>query len=229
MENRAEPSREEQTLELLAFLFLIVPSIVISLFAFGETRATFPLVATSTIFRDLALVALIFFFLWRNGEPAWRIGWTSHALWANILLGLVLTPVIILGAGVLDSLLRSMGLSGPAPGATDFLRPRGLAEIALAFILVIVVALSEETIFRGYLIARLEGITGSTPLSVILSSIIFSVGHGYEGAAGIITVGAMGLALALLFVWRRSLVAPITIHFVNNFLGIVLIPLLGIA
>ncbi|HEX2922661.1 MAG TPA: type II CAAX endopeptidase family protein [Chloroflexota bacterium] len=227
MENRVEPTRKEQTLELLAFLFLIVPSIVIAFFAYGETGASFPLVATATIFRDLALVALIAFFLWRNGEGSWKIGWTTHDLRQNLLLGLVLTPFVIIGAGLLDSLLRSWGLSGPEPGATNFLIPRGPGQIALAFILVIVVAVSEETIFRGYLIARSEGITGSTPFAVLLSTVIFSVGHGYEGTSGLLTVGAMGLVFALLFVWRRSLVAPTVIHFTNDFLGIVLIPLLG--
>ncbi len=229
MDNRVEPSREEQTLELLAFLFLIVPSIVIAFFALGETGVSFPLVAASTIFRDLALVTLIAFFLWRNGEPAWKIGWTTRDLWSNLLLGLVLTPIVIFGAGILDSLLRSMGLSGPAPGATNFLIPAGPGQIALAFVLVIVVAISEETIFRGYLIARLEGITGNSPFAVLLSTAIFSVGHGYEGTSGLLTVGAMGLVFALLFVWRRSLVAPVVIHFINDFIGIVLIPLLGLS
>jgi uncharacterized protein len=229
MDNRVEPTREEQVLELLTFLFLIVPSIVIGFFAFGEGTASFPLVAASTIFRDLALVALIAFFLWRNGEPGWKIGWTTRDLWQNVLIGLVFTPLVIIGAGLLDSLFRSMGLSGPAPGATNFLLPRGPGQIAVALILVIVVAVSEETIFRGYLIARLEGITGNTPFAVLLSTVIFSLGHGYEGTSGLLTVGAMGLVFALLFVWRRSLVAPTVIHFANDFLGIVLIPLLGLS
>ncbi len=229
MDNRAEPGREEQTLELLVFLFLIVPSIVLSLFAFPTAQLGFVLLAVSTIFRDLALVVLVAFFLWRNGESPERIGWTTRSLGANLLLGVLLFPVVLIGAAVLGAILRSLGLSGPAESTPSFLLPRGPAEIALAVILVIVVAVSEETIFRGYLIARLEGITANIPFAVILSSAIFALGHGYEGTAGIVTVGVMGLVFALLFVWRRSLVAPITIHFLNNFVGIVLLPLLGVS
>ncbi len=227
MEDRIEPTREEQALELLVFLFLIVPSIVLSLFAFGTGQVNFVLLALSTIFRDLALVCLILFFLWRNGETGERIGWTTRDIPANVALGLALSPAVLFGAGLLDALLRFLGLSGPSSLGRALLVPHGSSEILLAFFLVVVVAASEETIFRGYLIARLAGISRSAPLAVIVSSAIFSIGHGYEGTAGLVTVGIMGLVFALLLVWRKSLVAPTIIHFVNDFVGIVLIPLLG--
>lgn len=228
MENHAAPSREEQTVELLVFLFLIVPSIVLSLFfTFGTAQTGFVVVAVSTIFRDLALVSLIAFFLWRNGESPVRIGWTDSSLWSNLILGALLFPVVLVGAAALETVLRSLGLSGLPQVTPPFLLPHGAAEIALAMILVIVVAVSEETIFRGYMIARMAGTTGSIPFAVLLSSAIFALGHGYEGTAGLVTVGALGLVFALLYVWRRSLVAPIVIHFLNDFVGLVLLPLLG--
>jgi membrane protease YdiL (CAAX protease family) len=37
----------------------------------------------------------------------------------------------------------------------------------------------------------------------------------------------MGLAFALVYLWRKSLVAPIVMHFLQDFIGIVLLPLLG--
>jgi membrane protease YdiL (CAAX protease family) len=59
-----------------------------------------------------------------------------------------------------------------------------------------------------------------------LSAVVFSLGHGYEGAAGVVTVGAMGFALALVYLWRRSLAAPITMHFLQDFIAVILAPLL---
>jgi membrane protease YdiL (CAAX protease family) len=61
---------------------------------------------------------------------------------------------------------------------------------------------------------------------VILSSILFALGHGYEGTAGVLTIGFMGLIFALVYLSRRSLVAPIVMHFLQDFGGIVLLPLL---
>ncbi len=85
----------------------------------------------------------------------------------------------------------------------------------------------EETIFRGYLILRFREVTSNTAAAVLLSSVLFSLGHGYEGSAGVITVGVMGLVFALVYLWRRSLVAPMMMHFLQDFIGIVLVPLLG--
>jgi membrane protease YdiL (CAAX protease family) len=102
----------------------------------------------------------------------------------------------------------------------------GLAEFALASVLVAVVALTEESIFRGYLILRFRNVFASPAIAVVLSAVIFSLGHGYEGTAGVITVGVMGFIFALVYVWRRSLVAPMVMHFLQDFLSIVLLPLL---
>ena len=98
----------------------------------------------------------------------------------------------------------------------------------LAALLVTVVAVAEETIFRGYLLLRFPAVLRSTTGSLLLSSAIFAVGHGYEGSAGLVTIGVMGAVFALVYLWRRSLVAPIVMHFLQDFLSIVLLPLLGL-
>ena len=91
-------------------------------------------------------------------------------------------------------------------------------------VLVAVVAVAEETIFRGYLILRFTEVTGSFGWAVALSSVVFSLGHGYEGSAGLIAVGALGALYALVYLWRGSLAAPVTMHFLQNFVGLVLVP-----
>ena len=96
----------------------------------------------------------------------------------------------------------------------------------LAGFLVVVVAICEEVIFRGYLILRLSEVTRSTAAGVLLSAFIFSLGHGYEGSAGVVTVGVMGLIFAVVYLWRGSLIAPMVMHFLQDFIGIVLTPIL---
>lgn len=220
------PSRTEQAAELSVFLFLVVPSLVLSLFIVQQGSTSFPLVAIATILRDLALVCLVWFFLWRNGEPLVRIGWTDRHMVREVLIGVVLFIPVYFGAAALDSLLESVGLSGPAKSVPSFLHERGPMESVLAVALVTVVAVSEETIFRGYLLLRLTATLRSTLAALVLSSVIFAVGHGYEGSAGVITVGTMGFAFAVVYLWRGSLVAPIVMHFLQDFLAIVLAPLL---
>jgi membrane protease YdiL (CAAX protease family) len=223
----AQLSCAQQFFEVSVFLFLIVPSMVLSFFTVKQGALSFMLVAFATILRDLALVSLILFFVWRNNEPVTLIGWTLKNSRKEIVLGIVLFIPLTFSTGLLENGLRAMGLSTPSTPLPSFLAARGMAEFLLAFVLVVIVALAEETIFRGYLILRLRAVTAKPTAAVLLSAVIFSLGHGYEGSAGVVTVGVMGLVFALVYMWRQSLVAPIVMHFLQDFIGIVLFPMLG--
>jgi hypothetical protein len=48
-----------------------------------------------------------------------------------------------------------------------------------------------------------------------------ALGHGYEGSLGVVTVGIMGLAFNLVYLWRRSLVTPMVLHFLQDFIAII--------
>ncbi|HEX4142810.1 MAG TPA: type II CAAX endopeptidase family protein [Pirellulales bacterium] len=220
------PNREVQTWEVTVFLFLIVPSMILSLFVIRQGQLSFLLAATATILRDLGLVSLILFFLWRNGESVTSIGWTWRFPLREVLIGVLCFIPVCLSAAFLEWALLRVGLSASATPLPSFLKAQGLAEAPLALLLVTVVALAEETIFRGYLLLRFQFLLGNVTASVLLSSAIFAVGHGYEGSAGVVTIGMMGAVLALVYLWRGSLVASMVIHFLQDFLGIVLLPLL---
>jgi membrane protease YdiL (CAAX protease family) len=221
------PGRREQGYELAVFLALVVPSMALSFFVVRQGTLGFPIVAVSVILRDLALTALVRFFAWRNGEPMARLGWWAGQRWREVGIAVLLFPVLFYGAGFLDELFARAGLSSPATPMPAFLAVRGPSELLLAVVLVVVVAVSEETVFRGYLILRLRELTGSPVAAVLLSSLIFSLGHGYEGTAGVATVGCLGVALATVYLWRGSLLAPVILHFLQDFAGIVLAALLG--
>lgn len=199
---------------------------VLSLFALRQGSMGFILVATATIFRDLSLVSLVLFFLWRNGEPVTRIGWIRANLVREVVVGVVCFVPVCLGAALLERGLRRVGLTVPATPLPSFLKAQDHAQALLAVLLVTVVAVAEETLFRGYLLLRFRTILGSTTAAVLLSSGIFAIGHGYEGSAGLLTVGVLGASFALLYLWRGSLAAPVVMHFLQDFLGIVLLPLL---
>jgi len=220
-------TKKEQLLEVSVFLFLIVPSMVLSFFVVKQGTLSFVLVAFATILRDIALVSLIFFFVWRNGEPLIRLGWTLKKGRKEIALGIGLFIPFFFATALLDKVLVSAGLSTLKTPLPSFLTARDTAQLLLSLVLVIIVALAEETIFRGYLILRFKAITSSPTAAALLSAVIFSLGHGYEGSAGVITVGIMGFFFAIIYMWRQSLVAPIMMHFLQDFIGVVLVPLLG--
>ncbi|MFG2043749.1 CPBP family intramembrane glutamic endopeptidase [Dactylosporangium sp. NPDC048998] len=219
-------SRRQELAELGVFLLLIVPPLVLSFFAVGQATMSFPLLAGATITRDASLVALILLLLARARQPVAAVGWVGRAAGREVALGVVLAIPVLVGAQALNVALRAAGLSGPQPSGTGLLPSPGIGGLLLAVLLVVVVAVAEETIFRGYLILRIASVLRSRWLAVLLSSVIFSVGHGYEGSAGVLTVGVTGLVFAAVYVWRGSLVAPMVMHFLLDFLAIVVAPLL---
>jgi membrane protease YdiL (CAAX protease family) len=219
------PVLREQIIELAVFLFLITPSMIFSFFAIKQGSIGFALMSVATILRDLALLCLVLFFIWRNGEPLMAVGLTARNFWREAALGAVLFIPLFLATSAIEVFFEKAGLSTPSVPLPLFTEEKGAVEFVLAFLLVAVVALCEESIFRGYMILRFRNITSSAPAAVLLSSLIFSLGHGYEGTAGVATVGVMGIVFALVYLWRKNLAAPIVMHFLNDFIVIVMLPL----
>lgn len=222
------PHRDKRTqlIELCVFLFLIFPSMVLFFFVRHQEFAGLDIGVLATVFHDLALVCLIAFFVWRNGEPVRRIGWSAREYQKEIWIGVAIFAFVFLAASLIDRLLTAAGFSSSHGTLPSFLTARSPAQYVAISLMIVVVAFAEETIFRGYLMLRLRNITGSDAASVIISSIIFSLGHGYEGTAGMMTVFLIGAVLAMVYLWRKTLVAPMVIHFLQDFVGIVVLPLL---
>jgi len=216
-----------QLVEISVFLLLIAPSLIFSFFVVKQGSLGFVPTAFATMLRDLGLVCLILYFLWRANEPVVDIGWRRRNWLREVLLGVLLFVPFFYGTAVIGTTLRFIGLSSPKTPLPALVPGRSLGQSLLAFVLISIVALAEETIFRGYLILRLRAVSGSLVAAVLLSAVIFSFGHGYEGSAGVVTVCVMGLVFALIYLWRQSLVAPIVMHFLQDFVAIVLLPLVG--
>jgi WD40 repeat protein/membrane protease YdiL (CAAX protease family) len=232
-----QPSQREQIIEVSVFiLFLIIPWVFGAIFFLlkseKQSELNFFWMAISSTFELLVLVALIFFFAWRNKEPMGRFGWNFKNRWRDIGLGIVLYFPFILGIGLLGlviAYLWQLVFSVPVkdvPQIPPFLIPQK-GETLLAFIFICVVATSEEIIFRGYLLRRFQAIFRSTTAAILLSSAIFAVGHYYQGLPRIVLFFFVGIFYAILALRRQSLVSPIVLHFLQNIM-IVLIPLLGI-
>ena len=217
----------EQLFEVLTFCFLIVPGLAFSFTAGPAVKENFLLGVSGVVLSDLALVTLVCFFLWHNRERFSRIGWVSKGYVQEIILGVLLYIPLIYGLSYLESWLKSLGMSFPKGHIPSFLEPASTMQQIVAAVMVLVVAISEETIFRGYLILRFRAITGSAVAAVVISSVIFSIGHGYEGVGGVVIVGVMGAVFAVVYLWRKSLIAPIVMHFMQDFIAIVLLPFMA--
>lgn len=213
--------------EVSVFLLLIVPSMVLSAFAVRQGTLPFWLTAVATIFRDVGLVSLIAFFAWRNGETLRSYGLRrGRGIWREVGIGALLSVPFFYGTGLVERLFVDVGLSAPQQSNLIAIPAPVAGDVILGTLLVLVVAFSEELIFRGYLIRRFSGSGMTTAAAVLVSTAVFALGHGYEGTAGLATVAVMGLGFALVYLWRKSLTASMTLHFVQDLVAIVVLPLL---
>jgi len=71
---------------------------------------------------------------------------------------------------------------------------------------------AEELILRGYLIPRLETLTGSTAKSIVLSSVLFASYHIYQGPASSIQILIMGLIFGSFFAITRRICPLVLAH-----------------
>jgi uncharacterized protein len=101
-----------------------------------------------------------------------------------------------------------------------FLATRTWGGFAVNIVMIgILAAVGEELIFRGILVRLFREWTGNIHLAVIIPALLFSALHlQFYGFFGRL---ALGIALGYLFVWSGSLWVPITVHFLNNAMAVV--------
>lgn len=97
-------------------------------------------------------------------------------------------------------------------GDVAYFLPRNQRENRFFFWLSITAGIVEEIIYRGFVIwylAHVMPVWGA----VVVSSFIFGLSHGgYQGVAGIMRTGLVGLGFAVLFILSGSIWLPIIGH-----------------
>lgn len=214
-------SRIRNKLEVSVFLLLILPSMLLSYFGRQSPQLSFTMLTVSTILRDLGLLLLILYFLWHNNETFQSIGLTSRHCEDDMVIGGILFFPTYFLALILQQIFFRYGYTVPDKNIEIFTGSKSIFELILAVILTIVVAVTEETLFRGYLLKRFDEILHNKIGALFIATTIFALGHGYEGLVGITIVGLIGLIYGIVYLWRGSLVAPITMHLLHNSIGLV--------
>ena len=188
--------------ELIVVLFIILVANISSRISFNDTPIIF-------LFGWLSL--------WLRGM-GWRaVGLKRPARWQNaLLLGItvgglcqffsLLLPLLVSLTGKPLDLSRFAALKGNV-----FLLMPMLARVWT------LTAFGEELTNRGYLMNRVAELMGGSAMawavSLVVVSILFGVGHVYQGVSGIVAAALGGLVYGSLYLWTgRNLWAPIIAH-----------------
>jgi membrane protease YdiL (CAAX protease family) len=132
----------------------------------------------------------------------------------EIALGLLLVPVAVLIVGVIIGSIRTFvpGLHNVPDNPLESLATGGPAGAALFGIVAIVAGGLREELQRAFLLERFERHLGGETLGVVVLNVAFGLGHALQGWDAAIATGTLGAFWALVYLRRRSSIAPIISH-----------------
>ena len=91
------------------------------------------------------------------------------------------------------------------------LLPSTARELSYFIALAVTAGICEEILFRGYLMAYVQPIAGVAG-AVVVSSVLFGLGHIYQGLSQAIKIIFVGFVLALFYVASDSLYISMVLH-----------------
>lgn len=179
-------------------------------------------VVTLSLLDSALLIGLILIFLKAHGERARTIFLGSKDIGLEARAGVPLTlAALAIGLGVLASIqafapwLHTVE-SNPFQ---ELLRtPR---DAALFAIVVIVAGGIREELQRAFLLHRFRIWLGGGAVGVVVTSVAFGTGHLLQGTDAAIATGLLGAFWGVVYLRRRSVVAPVVSHSGFNLLQIV--------
>lgn len=159
------------------------------------------------------LVGLIVGFLLAHGERPRDVFFGSRPWRQEARAGVPMTLVAFLIAVVT---LVSVRLVAPWLHTVD-VNPlqeiiRTPASIALFALVVVIAGGIREELQRAFLLHRFERWLGGSAVGVVVASAAFGAGHLLQGADAAIATGVLGAFWAVVYLRRRSAVAPMVSH-----------------
>ena len=176
-----------------------------------------------------AFLLLIGLGAWLFGIPAWTFGVSEATIGVDFVgMGAVAGVVLYLGNEAAAAIGKRHGFTGSEELRRLLAPDTVVGWFALLFVVLPLIAVFEEVLFRGALIGVVAaGFDVSPWLLAVVSSIAFGFGHGAQGKLGIVVTGVLGFLLAALFIASGSLLLVIVAHYVINVLEFLVHEALG--
>jgi uncharacterized protein len=163
---------------------------------------------------DMVLVlGLIFLFLRAHREPVIGFLLGPRRARREAVLGLALVPValvlVVLVLTVILATAPELHNVDVNPFERMLQTPRDLAIFA---VVVMLAGGVREEVQRGFIIHRFDQYLGGGVLGIVLFSTVFGLGHVEQGYAAALATGVLGAAWGVVYLVRRSVVAPVVSH-----------------
>ncbi len=217
---------------IIAVVFFIPISVMVAFvfFSFGALVSRLLFMSTPGYLQIISLgsasfvtsIAITWFVGIRmRGGTAADLGVTDFRIWLDVPLAVLGEIVAFVGLAVYALLLQSVaGLKVPEQDITSEF---GLSTsgFALAFVFIVILApLGEELFFRGFVYPAFRKRWG-VGLAMVGSSALFAIFHLHPLL--FMPMFIIGMVLAVLVEYRRSLAPAVILHALNNVIALVVV------
>lgn len=145
---------------------------------------------------------------WRSAGDFFRDIAVAAGVWLGALIVIAMAAALAAlamhtdQAGDLNDTIKRIG----------FLAPQSNREVVLWICLSATAGFCEEVLFRGYLQKQFTRLLRSRWSALVVVSILFGLGHGYEGPLSMAKIVLLGLAFGLVSLLRKSLRPAMMAH-----------------
>lgn len=186
-------------------------------------------IAAMSLADTAVLVALMTALIRSRGESPASLWLGTRRVLGEAVAGLLHVPAIFL---LIIALLGAMRLLAPQlhnveTNPFETLAGNGVADAAVLALVAIVAGGVREELQRAFLLDRFQRGLGPAWVGVIVLSAAFGLGHLLQGRDAAVATGAMGAFWALVYLRRRSSVAPVVSHAAFNSLEILRLVAIG--
>jgi membrane protease YdiL (CAAX protease family) len=183
-----------------------------------------PVASNVVLARELAILGVTALLIWivrqRERLPLSSIGIRTDGIGRSLAWGVGLAVVCF---AIVIACLAGFSALGIHYGEGQVIS----RALPLTLLTVVRAGISEEVLYRGYALERLQSLTGSKWIAAGATLVLFALFHYRQGLAGIFLAFVVGAVLTGFYLWKRNLIANIFGHFLVDFVPNVVLPLLG--
>jgi membrane protease YdiL (CAAX protease family) len=194
----------------------------------GDGRLSLAFVLVLSITDTALLITLMVILTRAHGQRVSDLWLGIRPIRGEVFHGLLLIPLVFLGVVVLLNAMRIFAPWLHNVPINPLEQLAGTPGQAAVFAVVAIVAGGiREELQRAFLLQRFERHLGGATVGVVVLSIGFGLGHIVQGWDAVITTGALGAFWAVLYLRRRSSIAPIVSHSGFNSLEVLRVAVWG--
>jgi len=181
----------------------------------GALSSTF--VFTLSLLDTVALLTLIVSLLVRRGESPARVFFGERPLGRELGVGLLSVPVVFALVAAVTILIRvyAPSLHNVPDNPLEALLGTQVGLLMFLFVVIVAGGVREE-LQRAFLLHRFRDDLGQPWMGVLITSLAFGMGHTLQGLDAAIITGSLGALWGVIYVLRRSAVAPMVSHSLFN-------------